>query len=464
MKLKAQKIILLALVVLMLVGITVGCNSSTNNRNGNVSVSIGGWPTETDREKLDRHIERKRIFEEQNPNITIIGDNYSGDPKTFMIKASANQLPNVYTTYFTETKKIITNGFAADITEELNKLGWTQYINPELITLLKNEQGRIFGIPLSAYAQGLFINKKIFKEAGLVNEDGSIMIPETLKEMAEFSQVIKTKTGKAGYVIPTVDNIGGWHFLNIAWNYGVSFMEVGNDGKYKATFDTQECRDALRFVYDLQWKYDVLPNNKVINLVEYRKLFGTGQVGMTFMDPPGNEFVQKYGMSKDDIIVASMPAGPKGRFSQMGGGVYMFSANSTSEQIIAGLKWLSFNGYGPTSTEEQLARTEESTKSALGKGEIIMDRAVFDVWVETESNLKKKEIRSKYCNVDMANYEHYYKFEDVIIKPEEPVFCQELYSVLDRCLQEVITNKNADIDALISRANNDFQANYLDKQ
>ncbi|MDO5585998.1 MAG: hypothetical protein Q4G53_02805 [Clostridia bacterium] len=39
---------------------------------------------------------------------------------------------------------------------------------------------------------------------------------------------------------------------------------------------------------------------------------------------------------------------------------------------------------------------------------------------------------------------------------------QQLYATLDRCLQEVMTNENADCAAILEKANSDFQSNYLD--
>ena len=48
------------------------------------------------------------------------------------------------------------------------------------------------------------------------------------------------------------------------------------------------------------------------------------------------------------------------------------------------------------------------------------------------------------------------------IRAEEPVCAQELYAILDTCIQEVLTNKNADCASILEKANSDFQSNYLD--
>ena len=46
---------------------------------------------------------------------------------------------------------------------------------------------------------------------------------------------------------------------------------------------------------------------------------------------------------------------------------------------------------------------------------------------------------------------------------EPPVYCQEMYKILDSCVQAVLTDENADPQALLDKAAEDFQRDYLDK-
>ena len=45
---------------------------------------------------------------------------------------------------------------------------------------------------------------------------------------------------------------------------------------------------------------------------------------------------------------------------------------------------------------------------------------------------------------------------------EEPAAAGDLNSTLASCIQEVLTNKDADVAAILKKANSDFQKNYLD--
>ena len=57
-------------------------------------------------------------------------------------------------------------------------------------------------------------------------------------------------------------------------------MKKGDDGKWKATFNSPEAAAALQYIKDLKWKYDVLPTNTLIDGEEYSKLFATGNAAM----------------------------------------------------------------------------------------------------------------------------------------------------------------------------------------
>ncbi len=454
-----KKSIALALAAVTL--ISAGGCSKTKDVDGKVNISIGRWPDETNKEALTIQNKLKDDFMAANPDINIIPDTYAYDTKTFTMKASANQLPTVYGTYFTEVSQIIKQGYAADITEYMDKHNFTKNLNPVLLKAVTGEDGRIYGIPFFGYIQGLYINKKMFRDAGLVNEDGSIKIPDSWQEVAEFSQIIKEKTGKAGYVIPTSSNAGGWHFMNIAWSYGVEFEKQREDGTWEATFDTQEARDALQFIKDLKWKYNALLDDTVITQNDMYKYFGTSQAAMMIQNPPFDGYT--YGLDKKELYLTKIPKGTKDRVAQMGGDLWMFNPGSTPEQIEAGFKWLEFGGLSPTITDEQADQYKHNFEQAIENNGIVLPREGVELWSNPETRDKLRSLRDEYKNVDDADYATYFNADDVTVQVEPAACAQQLYSILDGCIQEVITNENADVAALITQANNDFQVNHLNK-
>jgi len=83
---------------------------------------------------------------------------------------------------------------------------------------------------------------------------------------------------------------------------------------------------------------------------------------------------------------------------------------------------------------------------------------------DAESLRITNEAQAPYVNIPMENCQSGLDLSDVTIKPEEPVCCQQLYAVLDKCIQEVLTNEDADVAKLVETACKDFQVNHLDKE
>lgn len=461
---KNNKIIALCMAAVLTVTALSGCNSKTYN-SGKTTLTLGSWPNETETEKVKLYNGYLEQLKAKSPELVINTDttNYS-DAQVFSMKAAANLLPTIYTTHFTEVQKTINSDYAGDITDILDERGLADVINPTLLDTVKGSDGRIYAFPQNAYMMGLVINKDLFRKAGLVNEDGTVMVPETYEQLAEYAKQIKDKTGMAGFVLPTVNNWGGWHFLDIAWSYGVEFMKQRDDGTWEATFNTPEAVEALQYVKDLKWKYDVLPNDSAVDGTAINKLIGVGQCAMA-IGVPTDAPVSQYGLPVSDYAHGKLPAGPKGRYVQMGGGVYMFSPNATKDELNAAFDWLEVKGAAKRELDDEaIANLEANYQADLETKGIVLPLSPLFLWSDSVRMEKEKEINAKYSNVDPKDFETYMDLSDVILKSEEPVACQELYAVLDKCIQEVITNKNADCKAIIEKACNDFQINHLNQQ
>lgn len=439
----------------------IGCeNKEAADTEGKTVITVGMWPGESD-PKFETQENIRKAFMEKYPDIVVKTDTYMYSVDTFTAKATAKQLPTMYSTWFTEVDKLIDAGYCADVTEAMKKHGYTDAMNPEVLEMVSDDNGRLYGVPWSAYAQGLYINKKLFKEAGLVNDDGSIKVPDTYEQLAEYAKIIKDKTGVAGYVIPNSSNCGGWHLMNIAWSNGVEFIKQQDDGKWNATFDTPEFKKTLEYLYDLKWNKDALPMNTGVNQGEIVKMFATDQAAMMFYNPPCSPLSQQYGMNIDDIMVARMPQGDEGRYAQMGGNLWMIRSDATPEETDACFKWLAFTGVSPDLTDEEAENLASTQKLEAENNGIVLPSEAFPIWVKGERNEKTNAVYQKYSNVDIKDYEQYLGFEGVEIKSEIPVCCQELYSVLDKCVQEIETNKDVNLDEMIKTSVNDFQVNHL---
>ncbi len=458
---KKTKRIVSAILVVALAGTTLmlsGCGDKATNEK--VSISIGDWPSETD--STYAVYEGYKSSMEELHGIEVLPDSSTGNTTSYITRAISGQLPNLYVISYTEANNVINSQFCADITEASKEYKYIESLNPLVLDKVSRD-GKVYGIPQTAYALGLACNKELFIEAGLVNEDGTLKYPQTYEELAQAAVTIKEKTGKAGIMFPTKDNQGGWIFTNVAWSYGVEFMKQDKNGKWIATFDTKECVEALQFIKDLKWKYNVLPENALLNITDEQQLFATNQAAMYIIHPPERMLVKKYEMSKDNICFARVPAGPKGRYALMGGNYYAISPESTPEQIDAIFKFLEIKGHSPKVTEEIKQANAASMENDNKENVPVMREPALRLWINDERITMDTELRDIYANVPVENFADYSSFDGVTIHEEDPVCTQELYSILDGGIQKVLTDENADVAAIVKQMASDFQKNHLDK-
>lgn len=374
---------------------------------------------------------------------------------------NVSDLPILYTQFFTEVEKIVEKGLAKDITDYMNEYGFMQAMNPQLLELASSD-GRIYAIPYEAYAMGIMANIKLYEAAGLANADGTLNFPSTYDEFIQTSVQIKEKTGKYALVFPSGQRYGGWLFMPIAWSFGAEFMTENENGKLETSFDTPECVAALQYIKDLKWKYDVV--RETADLDEMRTVFSKGEAAMMFAAPPQRPITETYKMDRNLIACCRMPAGPAGRYSLMGGNLYVISAAADEKQTEAAFEWLQAIGFSPKVTNEMINTWERNFAADALNGLIVTGEDVFKVWVNKDTIDAQEQVREKYQNVDMKNYQDYSSFKDVIIRREYSRYCQELYEILDIGIQTVFEDENADVEELVHYMSERFRKEYLDKQ
>lgn len=436
-----------------------GCNGDKKG-DEKVVIEIGSWPADSNPAEQARYEKVKAQFEADFPNVTVVPNEWNYDVKSFLPQAASGQLPTMYKTYFTEVDRIGSSGYAADVTEFAEEFGFKENYSEQIDELLTLKDGRQYMIGQSTYTMGLAINKDLFKKAGLVNEDGSLMYPETYDEVMEFSKIIKEKTGAYGFGMATKGNGGGWHCLNLAWSYGTVFEEKVGD-EWKAKFGSQEFVDALMWLQTMR-KKGYFPDNALIGSGELNNLFVTDKLAMMYHEPGGNTLTEKYGMDINKVAFASMPGGPGGRYAQMGGVVYAFNPEATPEQIEACINWIKYIGDGPELTEDTKKTIDEKYKGYNEQGNLV-GVVAFSIWKEGSEKVEfTKETINKYANVDTSYFEHYMDYDKVTIKQEEPVNCQELYQVISGCMQEALSGtKEADLMKVVKEAAANFEKNSL---
>lgn len=462
---KMKRIMSAAVAAIMSMSMLAGCGGTEQGRteDGKIRLTVGNWPDEsTNPKSYADKMKKKAAFEEKYPDIVIEPDYWDYDVQTFAAKAEGETLPIIYNTHFTEAKKIKEMGYSADITSCMEKYGLKDVLSEELISEISLD-GKLYLIPQSVYTLGLVLNLNLFKEAGLVNEDGSPIFPETFDDVRSMAKSITEKTGKAGFLFPTTGNAGGWNFTSLAWNFGGTFMEE-KDGKWTADFN-EGSTAAMEWLQSLKWEDNSMPSTTLVSNDEAMKLVGTDQAAMAFAHPAQiNILLNQYGMNTDSIGYAKMPSGPQRHVTLMGGEYLVIAPQATEEQIDAAFKWLEFIGQLPSQTlsdETKTSLRDKYTTLAEEKREVIGIKDL-SIWTNKEVTQNyKNELIEEFRNIDEKQISSYNDKSGIEYQTEEKMNAQDLYAILDGVIQEVLTTKGADCKALMEEAQSNFQNNFL---
>ncbi len=454
-------ILTIAIVSVIIVGCTPANQVNDKDEKGRTVISVGNWPA-TEGESLTRITKQKAEFEEANPTMAIQPDTWSFDLQSFYSKAASGQLPGLYYANFTEIEKIAAGGYYTDITKGIKRAGYEDAFDSRLLDLISHD-GDIVTFPTDFYATGMSYNVDLFEKAGLVDANGVALQPKTWDELVEFAKIIKEKTGKNGFIVPTTNNYGGWLSTPLMWSFGVEFMKQNEDGTYTATFDSPEMVAALKWIRDLKWEHHVIGDEALVTPDDSRRQFALGNVGM-MMNLPKYKTLLNYEMPLEHIGAMAVPAGPVRHVTLTGGYCATVKEGSTEDQIDVAIKWLEKTGDGGKVTEQAKKDLETSLKSKIDQGDVVglLGLSVF----AGDNEYRKMELGliEKYRNIDTKQVKLYndsLSDTSIELQPEEPVCAQELYGEIDKMIQQILTDENTDIAAMVKKANEDFQKNYL---
>ncbi|NLM75489.1 MAG: extracellular solute-binding protein [Clostridiaceae bacterium] len=472
---KMKRLLCLLLSLVMIMSLTVGCGKETTEdatstpqsqdtssptpEPEKVVLKLGIWPEPTLTDDIAVHEGYVERFNELYPNVEVVPAHYKYATDTFVPMAEAGNCPTIFETWFTEPQKLIAGEFIADITDNLKARGWDKAMNPSIRELLSKD-GRIYGTPRDGYALGIMLNVELFEEAGLVDENGYPLYPKTWDELAETAKKIKDATGQAGLCLLAKDNAGGWHWSNIAWCFGATLTIDNGDGTFTANLNSPEAIAAMNYVKDLKWKYDVLTADPLNE--DWGTGFtalGTGTAAMYIAaNDAVNQPTQVNGLPLDKLAMCAIPEGPGGQYSLFGGTPYVFANNATYEEIEAALNYLEIMGQAPVASDEAIAGMRAGAQNKVANGVPVIPR--FPSWIDQEVLDAEAKIIEEFGNVDTNMYQSYFDAtkSDGNLRMEEPGLTQDMYAEITKVLQAVIIDPDADVEALLNKANENYQS------
>jgi ABC-type glycerol-3-phosphate transport system substrate-binding protein len=414
-----------------------------------------GWGYALENEALKQlFLSQVELFEASHPHIKVSLVEWGWDALEFPKQLAEGNVPDVMEIAATENNLVIENGYAADLTDFMKSWDVLPDFNDLIIAPFVREN-RIYGVPKIVYIIGLFYDKTLFSQAGLIDQVGEATPPETWEEFAVTARTISEKTDAAGFCILTQHNQGGWNFMNWGWQAGGEF-ERRVDGRWQAIFDEPPIVEALAFIKRLRWEENAFQEDLMLDAGGLFPKLAHHECGMAFIAADWFQTITgNHGGNLEDFGLSKLPSGPGGNTNLMGGAFTIVKAGLPVEVQKAAFEWMIWHGFSDEALEEEL-------KSPEGRNRWNFVNQSLLYKPQSPSAQREKDMVDKYRGIPY--YKNYVEAAAKYAHIEPPIAPQDLYALLDTVLWEVLTNEDADPESLLREAAQTFQKEYLDNR
>jgi ABC-type glycerol-3-phosphate transport system substrate-binding protein len=417
-----------------------------------VTISVASLRPGSTQEAFDAFNLQVSQFEAKYPWINIEGEEYNWTAPTFTAQLAAGTLPDVYTIPFTDGKGLIQQGQLVNIDARVKALPYAGKFNPNVLVNGQDDAGTIYAVPTQAYGMSLTYNRTLFTQAGLDPEKP----PTTWDEVRAAAKTIAEKTGAAGFAQMATQNTGGWQLTTLTYALGGRMQTIADDGKATATLNNAATKTALNWLKELRWTDNSMGATFDYAWGTINQGFSSGQMGM-FVGGSDlyTTMVQNNNLNPADYGVTTIPLASDPNAGVLGGGTLAAVNVATDEdERDAAVNWIDFYYMNKLNTQDGAvtdAKALVANKQPVGVPALpIFDKATYDesqIWIKDYINVPVAQMTSFTGNIFN---------QPIVTEPTRNT--QELYAALDPVVQAVLTDQNANIDALLDAANTQVQA------
>ena len=314
-----KKMSLAAITGLSLLGLSA-CSSQGESTDGKVTIEYFNQKGEM----VDTLREIAKDFEKENPNVHVKVVNVPNAGEVLKTRVLAGDVPDVVNIYSQSIEL-----------QEWAKAGYFEDLsNKDYLKRVKNHyadkyaiDGKIYNIPYTANAYGIYYNKDKFKELGL-------KVPETWEEFEELVDTIIAK-GETPFAIAGADTwtLNGYHQLALATSTGGGkeandYLRFSKPNAIKSSDSV--LKDDFRLL-DLFRKKGAMQTNW--QGAGYTDVVGAFARGDALMTPNGSWAITAINAQDPKFNVGTFPfpGKQKGQSLTIGAGDLAWSISSSSK-------------------------------------------------------------------------------------------------------------------------------------
>lgn len=421
--------------------------------DGKVTLKVVSLLPGSEQEAIDAFNAQVEEFEAANPDIDVVPEEYEWKATTFAPQLAGGTLPDVFEIPFTDAKTLVENGQLADLDEQFRTLPYADKFNPAIIEAGTGSDGHVYAIPAkNVYGVGLHYNRQLFESAGLDPDDP----PTTWDEVREAAKTIAdANPGVAGYMQMSQNNTGGWQLTVNTFARGGRTQEVADDGTATSTLTNDGTKEALEWLQAMRWEDNSLGSNFLLDWGTMNQAFAAGQVAMyTSGSDVYTALVQTNAIDPAMYGLAALPLEGDDAGVLTGGTLAAMPADVAEEKKAAAMKWIDFFYLAKLVDEDRAVADAET----LVANDQPVGTPVLPMFSQ-EQYEQNQEWIADLVNVPLDQMTGYTDtMFDLPLVGEPSQKTQEIYALLDPVVQAVLTDENADVDALLEGANDEAQA------
>lgn len=391
---------------------------------------------ETSRNKDDWYTSMEKKFLEEHPNITLNKVVKEGDPGNEFYQAVASgTAPDLVNCSFTMMDSYITSGILEPLNQYTDE--WDEWGNftKEYVDMFTKD-GKVYGVPNQVAPMLFGYNKALFEEAGIKEP------PKTWDEAVEVAKKINDPDNQvAGYATLAAEWTE-WFFQYYVWQAGGDLTKENEDGTAELTFTDPAVIKAAEYYQKLKSE-GVLQSDLTSKFSDLVTNFGLGKIGMMpFAGDWVSEAITK-GIDPDDIGLCLPPAGPSGKqTTAIGGDCWVINAKADQAKKDAAWEYIKYY-----TGKDYRASYYENLATKGAPNPVIIPRDDMSITDFYEFPEEYKEVLESAKSV--GRLEFYGK--------------ADFGSYVDRAVQKILTDSNADPETEFAEAQKLCEKEALEK-
>lgn len=391
---------------------------------------------ETSRNKDDWYTSMEKKFLEEHPNITLNKVVKEGDPGNEFYQAVASgTAPDLVNCSFTMMDSYITSGILEPLNQYTDE--WDEWGNftKEYVDMF-TKHGKVYGVPNQVAPMLFGYNKALFEEAGIKEP------PKTWDEAVEVAKKINDPDNQvAGYATLAAEWTE-WFFQYYVWQAGGDLTKENEDGTAELTFTDPAVIKAAEYYQKLKSE-GVLQSDLTLKFSDLVTNFGLGKIGMMpFAGDWVSEAITK-GIDPDDIGLCLPPAGPSGKqTTAIGGDCWVINAKADQAKKDAAWEYIKYY-----TGKDYRASYYENLATKGAPNPVIIPRDDMSITDFYEFPEEYKEVLESAKSV--GRLEFYGK--------------ADFGSYVDRAVQKILTDSNADPETEFAEAQKLCEKEALEK-